>query len=62
MRVFPTEVQAIFPTYRDSFAAGLNKVNLQLVQDFGAAVPARRRTRPRRLRPRSQLAATAPQE
>ena len=38
--VFPTEVQAIFPTYRDSFAAGLNKVNLQLVQDFGAAVAA----------------------
>ena len=35
--VFPTEVQAIFPTYRDSFAAGLNKVNLQLVQDFGTA-------------------------
>jgi len=38
--VFPTEVQAIFPTYRDSFAAGLNKVNLQLVQDFGAAAAA----------------------
>ena len=37
--VFPTEVQAIFPFYRDSFAAGLNKVNMQLVQDFGA--PAR---------------------
>ena len=35
--VFPTEVQAIFPAFRDSFAAGLNKVNLQLVQDFGAA-------------------------
>ena len=38
--VFPTEVQAIFPTYRDSFAAGLNKVDLQLVQDFGAAAAA----------------------
>jgi hypothetical protein len=34
--VFPTEVQTIFPTYRDSFAAGLNKVTLQLVQDLGA--------------------------
>jgi hypothetical protein len=33
--VFPTEVQTIFPTYRDSFAAGLNKVTLQLVQDLG---------------------------
>jgi hypothetical protein len=33
--VFPTEVQAIFPIYRDAFAAGLNKVNLQLVQDYG---------------------------
>jgi hypothetical protein len=33
--VFPTEVQAIFPIYRDAFAAGLNKVNLQLVQHFG---------------------------
>ena len=28
------------PTYRDSFAAGLNKVNLQLVQDFGTAAAA----------------------
>lgn len=35
--VFPTEVQTIFPTYRDSFAAGLNKVTLQLVQDLGSA-------------------------
>jgi hypothetical protein len=35
--VFPTEVQAMFPVYRDAFAAGLNKVNMQLVQDFGAA-------------------------
>jgi hypothetical protein len=33
--VFPTEVQAIFPVYRDALAAGLNKVNLQLVQNFG---------------------------
>jgi hypothetical protein len=32
--VFPTEVQQIFPSYRDSFAAGLNRVNLNLVQDF----------------------------
>ena len=38
--VFPTEVQTIFPAFRDSFAAGLNKVNLQLVQDFGAAAAA----------------------
>ncbi|HXE79530.1 MAG TPA: hypothetical protein VNK41_02170 [Vicinamibacterales bacterium] len=37
--VFPTEVQQIFPAFRDSFAAGLNKVNLSLVQDFGG--PAR---------------------
>jgi hypothetical protein len=35
--VFPTEVQQIFPSYRDSFAAGLNRVNLNLVQDFSAA-------------------------
>ncbi len=35
--VFPTEVQTIFPTYRDSFAAGLSRTNLRLVQDFGAA-------------------------
>jgi len=35
--VFPTEVQTIFPTYRDSFAAGLSRTNLSLVQDFGAA-------------------------
>jgi hypothetical protein len=34
--VFPTEVQQIFPIFRDAFAAGLNKVNLNLVQDFGA--------------------------
>jgi hypothetical protein len=33
--VFPTEVQEIFPLYRDSFAAGLNRLNLNLVQDFG---------------------------
>jgi hypothetical protein len=43
--VFPTEVQEIFPLYRDSFAAGLNRLNLDLVQDFGgptgaAAAPA----------------------
>jgi hypothetical protein len=39
--VFPTEVQAIFPVYRDALAAGLNKVNLELVQNFGqAAKPA----------------------
>jgi hypothetical protein len=38
--VFPTEVQTIFPTYRDSFAAGLNKVTLQLVQDLGSGAPA----------------------
>ena len=38
--VFPTEVQQIFPSYRDSFAAGLNRVNLNLVQDFSAAVRA----------------------
>jgi hypothetical protein len=37
--VFPTEVQEIFPLYRDSFAAGLNRLNLNLVQDFGG--PAR---------------------
>ena len=35
--VFPTEVQTIFPAYRDSFAAGLSRTNLSLVQDFGAA-------------------------
>jgi hypothetical protein len=35
--VFPTEVQTIFPTYRDSFAAGLSRTNLSIVQDFGAA-------------------------
>ena len=35
--VFPTEVQTIFPTYRDSFAAGLSRTNLSLVQDFSAA-------------------------
>jgi hypothetical protein len=35
--VFPTEVQTIFPTYRDSFAAGLSRTNLSLVQDFNAA-------------------------
>jgi hypothetical protein len=35
--VFPTEVQTIFPTYRDSFAAGLSRTNLSLVQDMGAA-------------------------
>ena len=35
--VFPTEVQTIFPTYRDSFAAGLSRTNLSLVQDLGAA-------------------------
>lgn len=35
--VFPTEVQQIFPVFRDAFAAGLNKVNLNLVQDFGSA-------------------------
>jgi hypothetical protein len=34
--VFPTEVQTIFPTYRDSFAAGLSRTNLTLVQDLGA--------------------------
>lgn len=34
--VFPTEVQEIFPLYRDSFAAGLNRLNLNLVRDFGA--------------------------
>jgi hypothetical protein len=33
--VFPTEVQAMFPVYRDALAAGLNKVNLELVQNFG---------------------------
>jgi hypothetical protein len=44
--VFPTEVQAIFPTYRDSFAAGLNKVNLQLVQDFSAPAAASADTAP----------------
>jgi hypothetical protein len=38
--VFPTEVQTIFPTYRDSFAAGLSRTNLSLVQDFGAAAGA----------------------
>ena len=38
--VFPTEVQAIFPTYRDSFAAGQNRMNLSLVQDFGTAAHA----------------------
>lgn len=35
--VFPTEVQTIFPTYRDSFAAGLSRTNLSLVQDFSSA-------------------------
>ena len=35
--VFPTEVQQLFPSYRDSFAAGLNRVNLNLVQDFSSA-------------------------
>jgi hypothetical protein len=35
--VFPTEVQTIFPTYRDSFATGLSRTNLSLVQDFSAA-------------------------
>jgi hypothetical protein len=35
--VFPTEVQQIFPSYRDSFAAGLNRVNMNLVQDFSTA-------------------------
>jgi hypothetical protein len=38
--VFPTEVQQIFPSYRDSFAAGLNRVNLNLVQDFSTAAHA----------------------
>jgi hypothetical protein len=40
--VFPTEVQTIFPTYRDSFAAGLSRTNLSLVQDFSAAGHAQR--------------------
>lgn len=38
--VFPTEVQQIFPQYRDAFAAGLNKVNMNLVQDFGGPASA----------------------
>jgi hypothetical protein len=38
--VFPTEVQTIFPTYRDSFAAGLKKLNLSLVQDFSKGASA----------------------
>ena len=38
--VFPTEVQALFPVYRDSFAAGLNRVNMKLVQDFGGPASA----------------------
>ena len=38
--VFPTEVQALFPVYRDSFAAGLNRVNMTLVQDFGGPASA----------------------
>jgi hypothetical protein len=38
--VFPTEVQTLFPVYRDSFAAGLNRVNMQLVQDFGGPASA----------------------
>jgi|GEM_PF-1849686 len=33
--VFPTEVQQLFPQYRDAFAAGINKVNLNLVQNYG---------------------------
>ena len=53
-QVFPTEVQAIFPTYRDSFAAGLNKVNLQLVQDFAAAVTASGATAPAAATPPAQ--------
>jgi hypothetical protein len=35
--VFPTEVQTIFVTYRDSLATGLSRTNLSLVQDFSAA-------------------------
>jgi hypothetical protein len=38
--VFPTEVQQIFPQYRDAFAAGLNKVNLNLVQNLGGPASA----------------------
>jgi hypothetical protein len=38
--VFPTEVQTIFPTYRDSFAAGQSRTYLNLVQDFSAAAHA----------------------
>jgi hypothetical protein len=34
--VFPTEVQALFPLLRDSFASGTGKLNLTIVQDFGA--------------------------
>jgi hypothetical protein len=32
---FPTEVQAIFKQYSESYASGQNFVNLALVQDFG---------------------------
>ena len=39
--VFPTEVQAIFPTYRDSFAAGLSKVNLSSCRISAQPVTAR---------------------
>ena len=55
--VFPTEVQAIFPTYRDSFAAGQNRMNLSRCRILGP--PPTRRTRPRRLRPRASRGARA---
>jgi hypothetical protein len=38
--VFPTEVQQLFPQYRDAFAAGINKVNLNLIQNFGGPATA----------------------
>ncbi len=58
--VFPTEVQAIFPTYRDSFAAGQNRMNLSLVQDFGAAAHAA--NPPAAPAPAAPAAAPAPQQ
>jgi hypothetical protein len=33
--VFPTEAQELWPKFRDAYAAGQNRLNLNLVADFG---------------------------
>ena len=56
--VFPTEVQTIFPTYRDSFAAGLSRDESEPGAGFRCA-PATRQNAPAAPAPAAPAAATA---